>query len=203
MDRIDGWADTEKKVMPRKKVSRALPGDELAVSEEFLPGRHAYDDNGSIRALLPGNVKEDRSKGEISVQPSSEARVISVGDVVSGQVEAVQTASAGVRIYYLNGKPTDTGFSGMLLLRGDSRDRGARNRTFVKLGDIVRARVSSTLNAIIQLSIEGEKFGVIFAKCSNCGRPLLRAGTRAKCDECGNVEERKFASDFGRVPVQP
>jgi exosome complex component CSL4 len=203
MDRIDSRVDTEKKVMSKRKVSRALPGDKLAVSEEYLPGKHVYDDNGSIRALLPGNVREDRSRGEISVQPSSEARVISVGDVVSGQVEAVQTASAGVRIYYVNGEPTDTGFSGMLLLRGDSRDRAARSRTYVKLGDIVRARVSSTLNAIIQLSIEGDKFGVIFAKCSNCGRPLSRGGNRAKCDECGNVEERKFASDFGRVPVQP
>jgi exosome complex component CSL4 len=202
VDRIDCGIDTEKKIMP-KKVSRALPGDKLAVSEEYLPGKHVYDDNGSLRALLPGNVREDRSKGEISVQPSSEARVISVGDAVSGQVEAVQTASAVVRIYYVNGKPTDTGFSGMLLLRGDSRDRGARSRTYVKLGDIVRARVSSTLNAIIQLSIEGDNFGVIFAKCSNCGRPLLRGGNRAKCDECGNVEERKFASDFGQVPIQP
>ena len=203
MDRIDSWADTEEKVMSKRKDSRALPGDKLAVSEEYLPGRHVYDDDGSLRALLPGNVKEDRSIGEISVQPSSEALVISVGDVVTGQVEAVQTASAGVRIYYVNSKPTDTGFSGMLLLRGDSRDRGARSRTYVKLGDIVRARVSSTLNAIIQLSIEGDKFGVVFAKCSNCGKPLLRGESRAKCDECGNVEERKFASDFGRAPIQP
>ncbi len=203
MDRVDRWPHTEEKVMSRRRESRALPGDKLAVSEEYLPGKHVYDDNGSIRALLPGSVREDRSTGEISVQPSSEARVISVGDVVTGQVEAMQTASAGIRIYYVNSKPTDAGFSGMLLLRGDSRDRGARNRTYVKLGDIVRATVSSTLNAIIQLSIEGDKFGVVFAKCGNCGKPLLRGGNRAKCDECGNVEERKFASDFGRAPIQP
>lgn len=189
--------------MQKDKESKVLPGDKLAVSEEFLPGKHTYDDGGAIRALLTGTVKEDRANGEISVRPSSEARVISVGDTVTGQVEAVQSASAGMRIYYVNGKPTETGFSGMLLLRGESRDRRDRNRTYVKLGDVVRARVSSTMNAIIQLSLDGDRFGVIYAKCSNCGQPLLKGGNRVKCDECGNVEERKFASDFGQLPIQP
>jgi exosome complex component CSL4 len=127
-----------------------------------------------------------------------------VGDLVTGQVEAVQTSSAGIRIYYVNGKPTDKGFSGMLLMRGEPGGRGTRRRTYVKLGDIVRATVSSTLNGIVQLSLDGDRSGVIFARCSNCGLPLLKAGAnRAKCDECGNVEERKFANDFGKVPIQP
>ena len=39
-----------------KKSAVVLPGDKLAVSEEFLPGRHAYDNSGSIRALVAGSV---------------------------------------------------------------------------------------------------------------------------------------------------
>lgn len=188
--------------MVRSRKSVALPGDVLAVSEEYLPGKHAYDDAGSIRALLPGRVHRDGVLREISVEPASLAQTLSVGDHVTGQVEAVQSSSAGLRIYYVNGRPNARGFSGMLLFRGESPGRGMR-RTYVKLGDIVRARISSTLNAIIQLSLEGSHSGVIFALCGNCGRPLLRAGNRAKCEECGNVEERKFADDFGQVPLQP
>jgi len=189
--------------LAKKKESVVLPGDVLAVSEEYLPGKYTYEDSGSIRALLAGRVLQDRAKREISLKPASVAKSLVVGDYVTGQVETVQTNSANVRIYYLNGKPTEKGFSSMLLLRGEPSGRGARRRTYVKLGDIVRARVSSTLNAIIQLSIDDPRSGVIFALCGNCGRPLLRAGNRAKCDECGNVEERKFANDFGQVPLQP
>ncbi|MDA4128444.1 MAG: exosome complex RNA-binding protein Csl4 [Thaumarchaeota archaeon] len=190
--------------MSSTRDSKALPGDKLAVVEEFLLGKNVYEQSGSVRALLVGKVKVDQSKGEISVYPVKIARTPALGDLVTGQVEAVQTSSAGIRIYYINGKPTDQGFSGMLLMRGEPGGRGARRRTYVKLGDIVRASVSSTLNGIIQLSIDNERTGVVFAKCSNCGRPLTRGGSyRAKCDECGNVEERKFANDFGQFPIQP
>ena len=144
-----------------KKNSVVLPGDELAISEEYLPGKYAYDDSGRIRALLAGRVVEDMVNREISVKPAAVARTLAVGDYVTGQVEAVQSNSAGVRIYYHNGKPTEKGFSGMLLLRREPPGRGARTRTYVKLGDIVRARVSSTLNAIIQLSIDDPRSGVM------------------------------------------
>ena len=76
-------------------------------------------------------------------------------------------------------------------------------RTQVKLGDIVRAKVVSKLNAIIQLSIGEPHLGVIATLCSNCGTPLSRGDGRARCINCGNVEERKFADDFGREPIQP
>ena len=186
----------------KKNPAAVLPGDPLAVSEEYLPGKYAYDDSGRIRALLAGRVVEDLKTREISVKPVAVARMPEVGDYVTGQVETAQTNSANVRIYYVNGEPSEKGFSGTLLLRGDS-PRGAQRRTYVKLGDIVRARVSSTLNAIIQLSINDPHSGVVSALCSNCGKPLTRAGNRAKCDECGNVEERKFADDFGQFPIQP
>jgi len=73
----------------------------------------------------------------------------------------------------------------------------------VKLGDIVRCGVHSLMNGMIHLSLNDDHAGVIYALCSNCGKPLLRAGSRVKCVECGNVEERKLADDFGQTPVQP
>lgn len=189
----------------KAKEKTVLPGDKLAVSEEFLPGQHTYDASGLIRALAVGTVEKDMKNMEISVKPAAEPDLIKVDDWVTGQVEGVQANSANVHIYFHNGKPTYKDFSGMLNLRGLSGGgRGARRTTPVKTGDIVRSRVFSLVNGIIHLSIDEPDMGVVAALCGNCGKPLLRgSATRAKCDECGNVEERKLAKDFGESPIQP
>jgi exosome complex component CSL4 len=189
----------------KAKAAGVLPGDKLAVSEEFLPGPNTYDDSGLIRALRAGSVFKDSKSMEISVKPAAEAEIIKVDDWVTGQVEAVQANSANVHIYFLNGKPTFKDFSGMLTLRGLSGGgRGARRTTPVKSGDVVRCRVFSLLNGIIHLTIDEPDMGVVYALCGSCGKPLLRgSATKAKCDECGNVEERKLARDFGAAPIEP
>lgn len=189
----------------KMKEIGVLPGDKLAVSEEFLPGQHTYDDSGLIRALTSGSVQKDTVNMEISVKPAVEPQVIKVDDWVTGQVETAAASSANLKIYFVNGKPSHKDFSGMLSLRGLSGGgRGMRRTTPVKLGDIVRCRVFSLLNGIIHLSIDEPDMGVVAALCGNCGKPLLRgSSTRAKCDECGNVEERKLAKDFGTTPILP
>ena len=188
-----------------KKGTVALPGDKLAVSEEFLPGRHAYDSSGLIRALAVGSVVKDTKNMEISVEPAAKPEIIKVDDWVTGQVEATQASSANIHIFFLNGKQTHKDFSGMLSLRGLSGGgRGARRTTPVKQGDVVRCRVFSLVNGIIHLTIDEPDMGVVAALCGNCGKPLLRgSATRAKCVECGNVEERKLARDFGTAPIEP
>jgi len=189
----------------KPKVNGVLPGDKLAVSEEFLPGQHTYDDSGLIRALTAGTVVKDAKNMEISVKPVVQPQIIKVDDWITGQVEGSQANSANVMIYFLNGKMTHKEFSGMLTLRGLSGGgRGARRTTPVKMGDIVRCRVFSLVNGIIHLTIDEPDMGVVAALCGNCGRPLLRgSATKAKCDECGNVEERKLARDFGTTPIEP
>ncbi len=189
----------------KTRPQSAFPGDKLAVSEEFLPGQHTYDDSGAIRALRAGSVSRDVKSMEISVKPAVEPEIIKVDDWVTGQVEGVQANSANVHIYFLDGKPTYKDFSGMLSLRGLSGGgRGARRTTPVKTGDVVRCRVFSLVNGIIHLTIEEPDMGVVSALCGNCGKPLLRgSATRAKCDECGNAEDRKLARDFGTTPILP
>jgi len=180
----------------------ALPGDFLASPEEFLPGKNTYEQHDSVRARLSGRVERDLSKREVAVRPAVVAKTPTVGDVVVGQVEAAMTSTAGVRIAYLNGTETRAGFPGTIFTRGERGGRGER-RTYVKLGDVVRARVSSTMNGMNQLSLDEPHLGVLASLCSVCGTPLLRGDGRAKCEECGSVEERKFADDFGTQNIQP
>jgi exosome complex component CSL4 len=187
------------KTEDRKTV---LPGDALAVSEEYLPGKNAYDADGTIRALLMGTEVKDLQQREIGVKPTVVAKVPTVGDVVTGQIETAQSSVSNMKIYYLNGVPNQGGFVGLIFLREERGGRGMR-RTQVKLGDIVRAKVVSTMNAMIHLSIGEPHLGVIATLCSNCGSPLIDDGGRARCNNCGNQEDRKFADDFGRQPIQP
>jgi exosome complex component CSL4 len=187
----------------KSEKKTVLPGDKLAVSEEYLPGPHVYDDSGQLRALSVGTVVKDNRMREISVKPAARANLLEVGDYVTGQVEAAATSNASVAIYFVNGKPADRGFTGMLMLRSGRRERGARAGPPAKLGDVVKCRVGSLMNGIVHLSMDEDSTGVVFALCSNCGRPLSRGGNRAKCVECGNVEERRLARDFGQTPIQP
>jgi exosome complex component CSL4 len=191
---------SEKKV---GSVTAVLPGDFLASPEEFLPGKNAYEQGDSVRASHPGQVEKDLSKREVSVRPAVVAKTLKVGDMVVGQVEAAMTSTAGVKISYLNGAESHASFPGTIFTRGERGGRGER-RTYVKLADVVRARVASTLNGMNQLSIDEPHLGVIAALCSVCGAPLPRGdGERTRCEQCGSVEERKFADDFGMPNIQP
>ncbi len=180
----------------------ALPGDFLASPEEFLSGKNTYEQQDSVRASLSGRIEKDLSKREVAVRPVVVAKTPKVGDVVVGQVEAAMTSTAGVRISYMNGVKTGAGFPGTIFTRGERGGRGER-RTYVKLGDVVRARVASTLNGMNQLSIDEPHLGVLASMCSVCGAVLVPGDGRARCEQCGNVEERKFADDFGQANIQP
>ncbi|HUH99673.1 MAG TPA: exosome complex RNA-binding protein Csl4 [Nitrososphaerales archaeon] len=179
----------------------ALPGDFLAYPEEFLPGANTYERGDAVRARLPGVAEKDLSKREVSVRPSKVAKAPKVGDVVVGQVEAAMTSTAGVRITWLNGVEV-AGFPGTIFTRTERGGRGER-RTYVKLADVVRAKVASTLNGMNQLSIDEPHLGVLAALCTVCGTPLPRGDGRSRCENCGNVEERKFADDFGTENIKP
>jgi exosome complex RNA-binding protein Csl4 len=180
-----------------------LPGDFLASPEEFVAGKNTYEQEDSVRATLPGRVERDLSKREVTVRPATLARTLKVGDVVVGQVEAAMTSTAGVKISYLNGVASHASFPGTIFTRGERGGRGER-RTYVKLGDVVRAKVTSTLNGMNQLSLDEQHLGVLASLCGVCGTPLPRGGGEtARCETCGSVEERKFADDFGMPDIKP
>src|ERR1700683_1164498 len=100
-----------------KQEQKVLPGDALAVAEEFLPGNNAYDADGIIRALQTGVVVKDMKGKEINAKSTAVMRIPDVGDVVTGQIEVAQSSTSNLKIFYLNGKPTQGGFVGIIFLR--------------------------------------------------------------------------------------
>ncbi len=183
-----------------EKSKRVVPGDMLAVIEEFSSSKGTYINGSSIRASKLGMANYNMKKKEIKIEPLKKIKVPMVGDSVIGQVEAVQSNIANIRIYYINNERSLSNFVGMLVLKSESPMRRGREKAIIcKLGDIIRAKVTSCKNAIVHLSINGDENGVVYAKCSLCGGNMNKIGQRVKCVECGFIEDRKLAFDFGEA----
>lgn len=67
----------------------------------------------------------------------------------------------------------------------------------IRSGDVVKARIINTKNRIVQLSIEGANYGVVYAFCSRCGTVMEYRMGRLNCPKCRRVERRKEAKTYG------
>jgi exosome complex component CSL4 len=182
----------------QEKISNrfVLPGDALATQEEFEPGSGStvYGDN--VVATLVGEVLPDMRNRVMNVRPIKHepARLPEVGDYVIGTVQSAASSIAQVRIDAINEMRSSKDFTGMLSLRDD---RHRRNASPIRAGDVIRAKVSSTTNAIYHLSIDDAKCGVLYTVCSFCGNRVVALGRGSvKCTECGRTDERLLSEDF-------
>jgi len=181
------------------KRSMTLPGDKLAVIEEFEAGEGTYVSDGVIRASTVGVVHKDVVNKKIMVRRSRENRLPKAGDIIIGQVEAAQPSEVNIRIHFINDIPSQKGFIGMLLLREAESKVSWGNKLPCKAGDLVRAKVLANVDMIIILTLSCPNCGVIYALCSHCGGQLVKMNSRLKCVECGNVEHYVIAPDYGKV----
>lgn len=183
------------------KSALSLPGDKLAVIEEFEAGDGTYVDDGIIRARAVGVVHKDVLGKKIAVKRKKADKLPKVGDIVIGQVESAQPSEVDIRIYFINDAPSQRGFVGMLLQREDENRGGRGNKMPCKAGDLVRAKVAANVDMIVVLSLACSNCGVIYAVCSVCGGELVKMDSRLKCVECGSVEHRITAPDYGKAKL--
>ena len=60
-----------------------MPGDFLGIVEQYLPGEGTFDDNGTIKSSIFGNVNLDLKNKQVSVSPLTGSPVIlEKGDMV-------------------------------------------------------------------------------------------------------------------------
>jgi len=172
-----------------------LPGDRLASIEEFVSGSGSFTTGEAVVSTRVGEVSKDMKNQAISVRPAvAHVNLPKVDDLVSGVVQSAQSSVAQVRIDAINDVPNQKNFTGMLSLRDDRR---RRTSSPIKPGDLIRARVISTVNAIFHLSLECPECGVLYTVCNVCGGSVVALSKdRVKCRECGWVEERLLSEDF-------
>ncbi|MFH0970185.1 MAG: exosome complex RNA-binding protein Csl4 [Candidatus Diapherotrites archaeon] len=152
--------------MSRKIV---FPGERLTVEEEYAPGYHAFsDEDGNVSSSIVGEASFDEESREVHVNPTRNQHVsIDVGTIVYGRVALVKDAVVILSI----GRAEKNGekraihdASAVLGVARASRDFIRSLKEHYKIGDIVKAKVSSITPYSIEVSTNEKGFGVICSR---------------------------------------
>ena len=168
-----------------------LPGDKIAIIEEFETGENTFDDGQCIRSLVIGTSEFDKTNRIARINEMTKPAVAKVDDTITGNISALMNNMFAVNILYINGKPTHSG------LECICQARGAKKRILVRVGDIVTAKIISHLNGVVHATISEPELGVLFTQCNKCGAKVVSMGSSIKCVDCGYIEERKLSTKFG------
>ena len=82
-----------------------LPGDKIAITEEYEAGKNACDDGHIVRSTVIGENTIDKKERLVHVKNHKSTSVPQEGDIVIGTVEAVMGSMIAVLINYINYKP--------------------------------------------------------------------------------------------------
>ena len=172
--------------------------------EEFIPDFGTYVKDGSIYAQITGYVLMDLMNRKISVYPlTRKAQIPEVGKIVLGNVSNVQDSLATVRIVKVGRRYLSGFFTGLLHVSEASIKYTDTMYDVCRVVDIMRAKIISDQNMVYHLSTKGPSLGVVCAFCSRCGGALtvVKDNRKVRCVECGNLEKRKTALDYGDVAL--
>ena len=192
----------------KKSNYNILPGEHVAFIEEFESGKNTFVLDGSIRSVSLGTKAYDFKKRQVTIKRKNQAKFPQVGDVIIGYIEMLFGSMISIRILYLNNKKFDSGLSAIASTRISSepggwnhrRDRGEKRVKFIyRVGDIVRGRIFSLMNSSAHATISDKDLGTIYCICYICGGDTVKLNNSSvKCIECGMIEDKNSASDFGK-----
>jgi len=167
-----------------------LPGDEIAVIEEYEAGTNACADEHVVRATVIGETETDQKKRLVNVKNYKITSIPEKGDIIIGTVEAVMGSMIAVLINYINSKPVKSQVECICATRS------LRKKNVALVKDLVKLKIIGYLNGAIHASIQEPELGVLFTKCRKCGMNVKPLRDIIKCVECGWTDDRKLSSDF-------
>ncbi|MCJ2556847.1 MAG: exosome complex RNA-binding protein Csl4 [Candidatus Thermoplasmatota archaeon] len=188
---------------PPKEKKLVFPGDELAVSEEYIAGEGTLDERGKIYASTVGIVELDSKERVLRVKAFNPPITLKNGDdviaVISGTRESMGTAD----VVQVEGKKRsvsgDTNGSIHVSKVSSSYTKSVKGEFYI--GDIIRAKVIST-DPSLQLATTGKRYGVLKGFCTQCRIPMIRKGNTLYCESCDSTDRRKISSDYGDTMVE-
>ena len=174
-----------------------LPGDEIAVAEEFEPGEGTYERNGLVFAATPGVLFLDPENRVARVRPFNPPAELKVGDIVYGVVDDIRGMMATATVLAIHGRTRQiSGESeGTIHISNVSEEYTEDIRDMFRLGDIIRAKVIQ-VKPSVQLTTAERNLGVVKALCSVCRGPLELRGRELYCPRDERTERRKVAADY-------
>ena len=167
-----------------------LPGDKIAITEEYEAGNNACDDGHVVRSTVIGENEIDKKERLAHVKKHKSISVPEEGDIVIGTVEAVMGSMIAVLIMFINSKPVKSHVECIC------PTRNIRKRNIALAKDVVKLKIVGKLNGTIHATLNGPELGVLFTKCRKCGKSVKPLRDIIKCTECGWTDDRKLSSDF-------
>jgi exosome complex component CSL4 len=187
---------------PEIEETEVFPGDKLAVIEEFNRGKGTYELYGDIRSSEIGITRHNMSTRMLTVMKQTpQILVPREGMEAVAEVGSVARRDARVDIFILNGKHIYPTYSGVVHISDISREYTKNIDLALRNGDIIKGRIVNVRNRLNQMSLEGSQYGVIYAYCSRCGGLMEEKQNKLTCPDCGRVERRKTAREYGKVDL--
>ena len=167
-----------------------LPGDKVAITEEYEAGNNACADGHIVRSTVIGENEIDKKERLVNVKSHKSTSIPKKDDIVIGTVEAVMGSMMAILIKYINGKPVKSQVECIC------PTKNIRKRNVALMKDLVKLKIIGHLNGAIHATIQEPSLGVLFTKCRKCGMDVKPLRDIIKCVECGWTDDRKLSSDF-------
>ncbi|MHA1213922.1 MAG: exosome complex RNA-binding protein Csl4 [Candidatus Hodarchaeales archaeon] len=182
----------------RTESELVVPGEKIAVIEEFLPDETCFEEDGEIFSQVLGYVVTDRKKHKISIKPIEQHFKLSKGDFAFGRVEFVKKQIASLSLYYLNDKSISLPISAILHVSEASRHFVKNMYEVARPGDWLKVKIIRCTSPVY-VSLVGNDLGVMIAYCNRCGQELeLKRRNLLSCPNCGLIQPRITSRYYGK-----
>ena len=184
-----------------KSGDTVVPGEQLCVIEELMPGFGTYEKEGVVYSATAGSVEMNLKERSISVKTGKDGSKLALpvkGDEMVGEVVIVYDQRAEVNLVKRNGEDVLSGILGEIHISNVTRRYIKSMQDAIKPGDIIRAVALNTHEIPVHLTLVGPDLGVLVGHCSKCGNKLtLTTYNNLICLRCENRETREVAKDYG------
>ncbi|MCC6012941.1 MAG: exosome complex RNA-binding protein Csl4 [Candidatus Verstraetearchaeota archaeon] len=179
------------------KTRIVVPGEEIGVEEEYIPGKGVYVDKGKIFSLNLGNLIVDEKEKKICVEPISRLIIPERGDIIEGMITGfVKDDFATVEIMRIRNKgDLKRPMSGILHISQISGRTISSIFDLIGIGDWILAKVLTSWPPY-QLSIIEKDFGVIYATCPKCGYELILKQGKLYCSKDKIFVKKKISPHY-------
>ena len=178
--------------MEKKKL--VLPGDHLLSAEEAEAGRNTYTENDEIYSAAFGS--EEVSGGKVYVERKGKSLLRPyVGMDVYGIVVKTSPNKAVVAcmpVSEAEGKERSIEMTAILPVTGIRKGYVESIRDEVRVGDVIKAKISKIMPTGIDLSIFPPPYGLIAVFCPRCRNRMDLKERIFICSNCEWKEKRKI-----------
>ena len=171
-----------------------LPGEHISSQEEGEAGENTYVEKDEIYSAAAG-ILEDKELKKL-IKHNRKIEKPHLGMEVCCIINKTSTNKALVSCITYNevtGNGREMVIDAALPVTAVDKRYVEDMRREVKVGDIIFAKIDKLTKTGVDISILGEKYGIISAFCPKCRAQMAQREGIFICSKCGWKERRKIA----------